>query len=242
MEFGEDSPVMSDLRGFLNIEQLIKLLENMKQRNIRDYALFFTLYKSGRRISELLALKVEDIDFENQKILWNILKRRIQFRRWIDEDVEVLFVLKQYLQTTGLREGSFLFPITRQRAFDIIRFYCKRVGINFIGEKKPHPHHLRHTFAIHFIRSGDAKIEDLFALKYKLGHKTIASTETYLQFGDTILKERLKDIPSLLRKKATNSPNNNDTGNNNPVTKMESVGEENKESHVSKEKSNVSDN
>lgn len=184
--------------GYMTLEQLHTVLTLAKSRSLRDYTLFFTLYKSGRRISEVLALKPRDIDIKNCRIIWNILKRREKTRRWFDVDSELITVLNHFISISSDDENERVFTISRQRVFQIVRYYFEKAGIDYIGEKRPHPHHFRHSFSIHFIQSGHTTVEDLRFLQEYLGHSNINTTTTYLQFGSGIMKEKLKEMPKLL--------------------------------------------
>lgn len=201
-EFGAfGKTIMKDPKGFIKVDQLERLLKVALNDNIRDYIILLVLYKSGRRVSELLKLKRGDIDFENKRVLWFILKRREPIRRWFEVDDEVIVALKKYCEFYKIDdEEEQLFTITRQRVFQIMRKYCKEIGLDWIGEKKPHPHHLRHSFAVHFIQAGNTRIEDLRVLQQYLGHASIDSTACYLQFGTDVFREKLKRIPRLVLK------------------------------------------
>jgi site-specific recombinase XerD len=142
---GFGKTIMKDPKGFLTIDQIRKLLEVALKSNIRDYMLLLTMFKTGRRVSEVLLLKRGDIDFENKRVVFSVLKRRIAIRRWFEVDKEVTVALKKYCEVYRIIEADdILFPITRQRVFQLFRKYCKAINIEWIGEKKPHPHHLRH--------------------------------------------------------------------------------------------------
>jgi site-specific recombinase XerD len=137
--------IMKDPKGFLSIDQIKRLLGVALKNNTRDYILLLTMFKTGRRVSEVLILKKGDIDFENKRIVFSVLKRRNPIKRWFEVDKEVIVALKKYCEVYRIIEADdILFPITRQRVFQLFRKYCKEIGLDWVGEKKPHPHHLRH--------------------------------------------------------------------------------------------------
>lgn len=191
--------VMRDPKGYLTINELKKLFEVARKSNFRDFTLLFTTYKSGRRVSEVLNLTRDDIDFENNKILWSILKRRNPVRQWFDADPELLEVLKRYIQLYKIEPHEKLFKITRQRVFQIMRKRCEEAGIFRIGGKKPHIHHLRHSFAVHYVQSVKPTIESIRTLQMYMGHANINSTFFYLQFAKDIYTEQLKKMPKMLK-------------------------------------------
>lgn len=191
--------IMKDPKGFLTIDQIRRLLDMALKTNVRDYMLLLTMFKTGRRVSEALLLKRGDIDFENKRIVFTVLKRRIPIKRWFEVDREVIVALKKYCEVYRIIEADdILFPITRQRVFQLFRKYCKAVNIEWIGEKKPHPHHLRHSFAVQFIQAGNTQIEDLKVLQEYLGHASIDSTSCYLQFDKDLYRKKLERIPKVI--------------------------------------------
>jgi len=102
-------------------------------------------------------------------------------------------MVKEYLEWRKQfpYKGDLLFPITRQRVDQIYWKLGRRVGIKEIGDpavsqhRKLHPHHLRHSFAIHCIKRG-MTIERLQKI---LGHHSPTTTSVYLQYSVADLHE-----------------------------------------------------
>ena len=192
--------VMTDLRGFMTVEERKKMYNACDMW--RDKVLIRLLWKSGRRITEILSLRVEDIDFENKKILWNILKKKKPLKRWKEIDDYTIELLYNYTIKTGQYGRSCLLfqtvegdkekPISRQRAFQIVRRIGKKVGITHVGEKKLHPHHFRHSFAVDLARRLKTPA-DVRKLQKVMEHSSLAITEQYLQFGDEGVRDLLDD-------------------------------------------------
>lgn len=93
---------------------------------------------------------------------------------------------KDHRQTTTRkqpRETRPFFPFTRMTAFRIIRTASVRTGIRTQDGRLVHPHALRHSFAIHWIKSGG----NLEMLQRYLGHADSKTTSIYLQFAPTDL-------------------------------------------------------
>ena len=101
------------------------------------------------------------------------------------------FVNTDYLFPSSFKEN--LKPITRQRAFQIVRRLGKKAGVEIVGEKKIHPHHFRHTRAIDFAKRMKTPA-DLRKLQMVLEHESIGMTEQYLQFGDVELQEMMEEV------------------------------------------------
>lgn len=199
--------VMRDLQGFFKPGERAKIYEAAD--TLRDKVLVRLLWKTGRRIGEILMVKVRDIDFDNLAIVWHIEKKtkkvngeRVKFdlrkRKPIDTTTGTL--LQYYVEAMELRHYEFLFKspynsekaISRQRAYQIIERLCERCGIENVGSKKPHPHHFRHTFAIELARKLKTPA-DVRKLQMIMEHSNLGVTEQYLQFSDEELRELMED-------------------------------------------------
>lgn len=191
-----NSEIMSDLGGYISMDDIDKILENTKYE--RDYMLFFVMFRCGRRISEMLNLKVNDINFEKGTILFNILKKRREFKRYKAVDSEVIYKLKQYIQKNDLSDEDYLFarlkgklPMSRQNAHIIFRKAAEAAGITRVGYKKPHTHHLRHSHAINFLSNSNHP-GGLKLLQRQLEHSDIKATSVYLQFSQEDQRKELE--------------------------------------------------
>ncbi len=192
----EVTPI-KDLKGYLEPEQVEKLI--VAATNPRDKLLVRIPWRTGIRVSELIGIKVSDIDFENRAILIKIQKQRkrdgktIERRRVIPVDQDTLGMVREYLEWRKPfpYKGDLLFPITRQRVDQIFWGLGRRAGIKEIGDpavskhRKLHPHVLRHSFAIHCVKRG-MSIERLQKI---LGHANPTTTSVYLQYSVADLHE-----------------------------------------------------
>lgn len=195
--------VMYDLGGYLSMDKIDRVLSYSK--TARDYILFLLMFRCGRRISEVLPLKAGDINFDDGIILFHILKKRREYKRYKAVDSEVLEVLKGYINALKLDGESYIFkahnsdtPITRQMAHLIFREMCEKAGIQRVGSKKPHTHHLRHSHAINFLKNISTPY-GLKILQQQLEHSDIKSTSIYLQFSQEDQKKMLEE--AFVRKK-----------------------------------------
>lgn len=190
--------VMRDLQGYLKQSQLIQIYNACE--SIRDKVLVRVLWKSGRRITEVLMLKVSDINFDDMNIVWNIEKKKRPMRKLKPIDSFTIRLLKFYIEKGELKNNDFIFqspfmngrPITRQRAFQIIRKVCEKAGIYNVGSKRPHPHHFRHSFAVDISKRAKSP-SDIKKLQMLLEHTSLNTTESYLQFGSEDLRELIED-------------------------------------------------
>ena len=178
-----------DLKGYLLPEQVERLIA--VAISPRDTLLVRISWRIGITVSELIGIRVQDIDFANRAIVIKVQKIRkrdgkaIERRRVIPIDQGTLDMVKEYLEWRKQfpYKGDLLFPITRQRVDQIFWKLGRRAGINEIGDpavskhRKLHPHVLRHSFSIHCVKKG-MTIERLQKI---LGHSSPAITSVYLQ-------------------------------------------------------------
>jgi len=186
-----------DMRGYLEPAEVERLIE--VATNPRDRLLIRIPWRTGIRVSELIGIRIQDIDFENRAILIMVLKQRkrdgkvIERRRLVPIDQGTLAMVTEYLEWRKQfpYQGDLLFPITRQRVDQIYWKLGRRAGIEEIGDPavskhtKLHPHLLRHSFAIRCVKRGMA-IERLQKI---LGHSSPTTTSVYLQFSVADLHE-----------------------------------------------------
>lgn len=180
-----------DLKGYLEPEQVERLIT--AATNPRDILLVRIPWRSGIRVTELISLRIQDIDFNNRAIVIKVQKMRkkdgktIERRRVVPIDQSTLDMVKDYLEWRKQfpYKGDLLFPITRQRVDQVYWKLGRRAGIKEIGDpaisqhRKLHPHHLRHSFATHCVKGG-MSIERLQKI---LGHQSPTTTSVYLQYS-----------------------------------------------------------
>lgn len=195
--------IMKDLQGFFKPGDRKKIYNECD--SLRDKLLVRVLWKSGRRIGEVLKLQVKDIDFDGKGIVWHIDKKtkkvdgertKFDLRKWKPQDVLTLDILKYHIEQEELRPDDYIFqspfknnkPITRQRADQIIKRICERIGIYRVGDKKPHCHNFRHSFAVYGVKNAKNP-GDIRKLQMILEHANLNITSFYLQFADEDTRE-----------------------------------------------------
>ena len=158
----------------------------------RDRAMLEVLYATGVRVSELINLKLSQINL-NQGVLRIIGKgdreRLIplgdEAQDWIGE-----FINGPRGEILLERQTDYLFPtrrgdrMTRQAFWHIIKRYAKKAGI----AKKLSPHTVRHAFATHLLNNG----ADLRVVQLLLGHSDVSTTQIYTH----VARERMKELHS----------------------------------------------
>ncbi len=185
-----DSPkVRKRLPKTLTREEVERLLlEPAKEdspKAFRDTALLEMLNATGMRVSELVALKVGDVDLDRGtvRVYGKGTKERL-----IPIHSRAVEALKAYLQTGRTyflrgrgdeQKALFLNPrgtqLTRQGLWLIIKKYVEQAGI----KAEVTPHTLRHSFAIHLLEGG----ADLRNVQELLGHSNISTTQIYTQLS-----------------------------------------------------------
>lgn len=156
----------------------------------RDANILELLYATGLRVSELVSLNVQDIDFEESYIrCWGKgAKERIVYAH-----DRALNGLQDYLSTSRMsllgsnKDETALFVnhrgerLTRQWVWNILKTYSKRAGI----DRKITPHTLRHSFATHLLQKGAS----LRHVQELLGHSSISTTQVYTHLTDTHMRD-----------------------------------------------------
>lgn len=182
------------LPGFLTLSEVERLLEAPKAGTVlglRDKAMLETLYATGLRVSELVSLRLNDVNLQKGHIsaFGKGAKERL-----VPIGEAAMYWLKKYMDDSrpGLlkgKEDKHLFltvrgaRMTRQNFWVIIKGTALTAGIDR-GKSKPHI--IRHSFATHLLERG----ADLRLVQAMLGHADISSTQIYTH----ITNERLKAL------------------------------------------------
>ncbi|MDA8082426.1 MAG: site-specific tyrosine recombinase XerD [Nitrospiraceae bacterium] len=174
----------------LSFDDISALLDTRRTGRtvMRDSAMVELLYASGLRASELIAIRVGDINSDAGfiRVLGKGEKERVvpvngraigKIRRYVEEERPRIL---------GKRQSEYLFvtasgrPMTRQRFWQTISSAGRQVGIEL------HPHTIRHCFATHLLEGG----ADLRSVQKMLGHSDIATTQIYTK----VTSDRIKKV------------------------------------------------
>jgi len=169
------------------VELLLEQPKDVDLKGIRDKAMLEFAYATGMRVTEIISLNIDDVNFEDSYVSCSngVKKRNIPLgtisikalEEYVNtarpvmikkEDEKALFV-----NVNGKR-------LTRQGFWKIIKYYKEQAHIT----KDITPHVLRHSFATHLLQNG----ADLKSIQMMLGHSDISSTQVYMQFQDDSLK------------------------------------------------------
>ena len=172
------------------VEALLEAPDLAVREGLRDRTMLELLYATGLRVSELVNLKLGQVN-QRQGVVRVIGKGRKE--RLVPLGESALDWLERYLgearpQLPGAGNGDALFPsprrgaISRQAFWYAIKRYAVVAGIS----KSISPHSLRHAFATHLLNHG----ADLRVVQLLLGHSDISTTQIYTH----VAKERLKRL------------------------------------------------
>ena len=171
------------------IQQLLDALDTANAQGQRNYTIILTLLDTGLRVSELLGLRLSDLQL-NEGVLKVLGKGNKE--RLIPIGKQVQRLLWHYIShcrpAPAMPKGDFLFltddgrALTRRWLEEIMRTKGRKVGLSGI---RCSPHTLRHTAAVSFLRNGG----DVFALQRLLGHSNLEMTRRYCQLADTDVKK-----------------------------------------------------
>lgn len=177
--------------SILTPDETVRLLEQPSgdtPKELRDKAMLELLYATGIRVSELIALKLTDVniameyltcsDTHKERIIpfGSIARKAIENylesgrpKLVKDESCDLLFTNCS---------GS---PMSRQGFWKIVKYYGNKAGI--VSEITPHT--LRHSFAAHLVNNG----ADLKSVQEMLGHSDISTTQIYTQMNQSRIRE-----------------------------------------------------
>ena len=169
------------------VELLLDQPQDVDLKGIRDKAMLEFAYATGMRVTEIISLNLEDVNFEEAYVSCKTGTKQ----RNIPLGTMSMKALKDYVEEARpylIKDDSVksLFVningkrLTRQGFWKIVKYYKEQAHIT----KDITPHVLRHSFATHLLQNG----ADLKAIQTMLGHSDISSTQVYMQFQDEGLK------------------------------------------------------
>lgn len=170
----------------LSVEEVDNLLsapDNKTLKGIRDKAMLEMLYATGMKVSEIISLKIEDLNLKEKtvncvnskktrsiplgRVCYDAVNRYLRIRT---DDSEMLFV------------NMYNEPISRQGFWKILKFYKEIAGIN----KEISPKILRHSFAMHLAENG----LEAETLKQLMGYTAVASANQYVDMVNEEIKNQ----------------------------------------------------
>jgi integrase/recombinase XerD len=191
----ETPKIKRRLPDVLTIEEVDKLLSQPKVSlvlGLRDRAMLELLYATGVRVSELLSLQIDDINFFAGflRCFGKGRKERIIPVNQASIDWTQRYIARSRSQLIKNPGERTLFlnahgrPMTRQGFFKILQAYAATAELT----KDVTPHSLRHSFATHLLENG----ADLRSVQEMLGHADISTTQIYTHLTRSRLREVYK--------------------------------------------------
>ena len=192
----ESPKIRRSLPGYLKLEDVERLLNQPDPKTamgVRDRAMLEVLYSTGLRVSELVSLKIGDLDHkvgcvrtigkgDKERIVPVGRKALAMVEKYLQEARPELLKKAKLSQSHALfvnRRGT---SLSRVGVWKILSAYGRRAGLR-VGLT---PHMLRHSFATHLLERG----ADLRSVQLMLGHADISTTQIYTH----VVEERLKQI------------------------------------------------
>jgi integrase/recombinase XerD len=188
-KFGMNIPNVLSVEEIDGIEKAVDLSRPDGERN---RAIIETLFSCGLRVSELINLKIQDINREigfvkifgkgNKMRLVPISPLALKYIGFYEEQ------MRNHL-TVNSENRDFLFlnrrgaKMTRVMIFKIVKQLCEKAGIT----KEVSPHTFRHSFATHLVKGG----ANLRAVQAMLGHESIQTTEIYTHLDSEYLRDAI---------------------------------------------------
>lgn len=176
----------------LTIDEINLLLEQpsgSSPKEIRDKAMLELLYATGIRVSELIGLRVKDVnlsmnflqcrDGNKERVIPFTSETKAALENYLYNAREIMCKVEQESLFTNC-QGA---PMTRQGFWKIIKYYSAKAGI----KKDITPHTIRHSFAMHLVNNG----ADLKAVQEMLGHSDISTTQIYVK---TNMNTKIKEV------------------------------------------------
>jgi len=181
---------LPEVLSVAEIDRIIGAIDLSKPEGHRNKAIIETLYGAGLRVSELVNLRITDINFGEGYVVVTgkgNKQRLVPIGSGALKEIELYRADRKLLPS--ITDENILFlnrrgkKLTRVMIFTIIKDLASRAGIR----KKISPHTFRHSFATHMVEAG----ADLRAVQEMLGHESILTTEIYTHIDRSFLRDTL---------------------------------------------------
>jgi integrase/recombinase XerD len=192
----ESPKIRRSLPGYLRLEEVERLLTQPDANaalGLRDRAMLEVLYSTGLRVSELVGLRVGDLDSkagcvrcigkgDKERIVPVGRKALAMVEKYLEQARPEILRQAKALNNAALFVNKRGVALSRVGVWKILSGYGRRAGLRVALT----PHMLRHSFATHLLERG----ADLRSVQLMLGHADISTTQIYTH----VVEERLKQI------------------------------------------------
>ncbi len=175
----------------LSQEEVLSFFE--KIRSVKYKAIIATAYAAGLRISEVCALRINDIDSKRMRI--HIRSGKGKKDRYVMLGESLLALLREYFKTARPK-GEYLFPGQKagtHLSTATVSLVVRRVNKNSGLSKKATMHTFRHCFATHLMEAGT----DIRVLQVLLGHSSIKTTLHYTHITDRFVGKLVSPLDMI---------------------------------------------
>lgn len=192
---------LPDVLSIEEIDSMLATFDLTKPEGQRNKAIIETLYSCGLRVSELVNLRLTDLNFDQGfiKVLGKGDKERlVPIGQKAIKEIEQYMPDRHSLPKIEKSSENILFinrrgkKLTREMIFTIVKNAAEKAGIH----KTISPHTLRHSFATHLVEGG----ADIRVVQEMLGHESILTTEIYTHLDRQFLKKTLIDFHPRTKK------------------------------------------
>ena len=168
--------------------QLISICNNQKHR-----AIISLMFDCGLRVSEVINLKISDIDSQNMQVV--IMQSKGRKDRKIKLSTVLLYLLRayflEYKPKVYLFEGQFKEQYSQRSCQEIVKQLCAKAGI----KKEFTPHKFRHGFAMSLLENGAQMSE----IQNQMGHESEMTTKIYARMNNTIIQKIESPLEQIVR-------------------------------------------
>ena len=184
------------LPEFLDDKKMDALFDNMSNdsnvyEQVRDFLILDFFYRTGVRLSELIDLKIENVNLHNLSVTVTGKRNKVRqipitigFKHAIEN---YLKLRKEFLNDLNMNCHYFFTDNKGNKMYPVFVYRIVKANIKMVSTgKKKSPHILRHTFATTMLNNG----ADINAIKELLGHSNLSATQVYTH--NTI--EKLKEV------------------------------------------------
>lgn len=185
---------LPDVLSVGEVDSIIEAIDPTTMLGVRNRAIIELLYSCGLRVTELVELKFEDIDLEENlvRVTGKGDKQRfVPLGDMARQRLEAYFTYRREITDVDRQSASIIFlnrrgrKLTRVMIFTLIRQAVAAAGI----DKTVSPHSFRHSFATHLLMGG----ADIRQVQLLLGHSDITTTEIYTHLDYSHLRHSVED-------------------------------------------------
>ena len=176
------------------VEELLRSIPKIRKADIRSYAIILIAARLGLRISDILNIKLKDIDWQNNKI--SVVQPKTHNLNVLPLSKEVGWAIIDYIKKSRPKTSSeylfvtFKYPYKKMEQFTEFYRYFEKSGIEIKENNKKGIHNLRHTLATRLLEN-EIPLPIISSI---LGHSSIDTTNIYLKVDIKNLKKCILEV------------------------------------------------